>query len=104
MDSERVKTHVDGLDELVGGGIPKGHVVLISGLPGTMKSSLAYSILHRNARTGGLPGVYVSLEQTKPSLERQMEGMGFLAADRRNQGAVVDVAAVRKDVGEGERG
>jgi len=55
MDSERVKTHVDGLDELVGGGIPKGHVVLISGLPGTMKSSLTYAILHRNAQES-LPG------------------------------------------------
>jgi len=102
MQVERVKTYVDGLDELIDGGIPKGHVVLVSGLPGTMKSSLAYAILSRNAALGPEPGVYVSLEQTKPSLERQMEGMGFLAADRRNQVAVVDVAAVRKDVGKGK--
>ena len=102
MDPERVKTHVDGLDELVGGGIPKGHVVLISGLPGTMKSSLAYSMLHGNAMAGGRPGLYVSLEQTKPSLERQMEGMGFLSPDGASRIGIVDVAAIRKDLGKGK--
>ncbi len=102
MEIERVKTYVDGLDDQMGGGIPKGHVVLISGLPGTMKSSLAYSILHQNAMAGGPPGIYTSLEQTKPSLERQMEGMGFVSADRKTSVGIVDVAAVRKDLGKGK--
>jgi len=40
-----IKTFVRGFDEEIGGGIPQGHVVLVAGPPGTMKSSLAYSIL-----------------------------------------------------------
>ena len=101
MEIERVKTYVEGLDDLVGGGVPKGHVVLVSGLPGTMKSSLTYAILHRNAQES-LPGLYVSLEQTKESLEMQMRGMGFVADDRAKGVAIADVAAIRKDVAKGK--
>src|SRR5438093_670684 len=38
-----VKTHIRGFDEdVLRGGIPQGHVVLVRGASGTMKSSLAY--------------------------------------------------------------
>ena len=46
----RYRTHVHGLDENIGGGIPEGSVVLLSGTAGTMKSSLAYYMLYTNAR------------------------------------------------------
>ncbi len=101
MTTERVKTYVDGLDDQMGGGVPRGHLVLVSGLPGTMKSSLCYSILHQNICAGGDAGLYVSLEQTKRSLEQQMMGMGFSAPDRRDQVVILDVATMRKDVGKG---
>ena len=101
MDIERVKTYVEGLDDVMGGGVPKGHVVLVSGLPGTMKSSLTYAILHGNA-LADVPGLYVSLEQTKESLEMQMRGMGFAAEDRAKGVAIADVAAIRKDVAKGK--
>lgn len=100
MVIERVKTYVDGLDNLMGGGIPKGHVVLISGQPGTMKSSLSYSTLYQNA-VEGVGGLYVSLEQTKGSLMQQMEGMGF-AGEADGRIGIVDVAALRKDLGKGK--
>src|SRR5207249_1691337 len=39
-----VKTHIRGFDEdVLRGGIPQGHVVLVRGASGTMKSSLAYA-------------------------------------------------------------
>ena len=49
---KRVVTNVEGLDELLGGGIPEGNIVLVSGAPGTMKTSLTYHILHTNALDG----------------------------------------------------
>lgn len=95
MEIERIGTGVDGLDPLMGGGVPRGHVVLLSGLPGTMKSSLAFSILHWNARDNAPSGLYMTLEQTKASLERQMAGMGFHSPASRV--AVVDGATLRKE-------
>ncbi|HEY3419266.1 MAG TPA: ATPase domain-containing protein [Methanomassiliicoccales archaeon] len=73
----RYRTHVHGLDENIGGGIPEGSVVLICGTAGTMKSSLAYYMLYTNARDDAVPGLYISLEQSRDSLLRQMHGLGF---------------------------
>ena len=98
MARERIRTYVDGLDDIMRGGIPEGHVVLVSGLPGTMKSSLSYSILHHNAVHEGRSAVYVSLEQAKASLEGQMEGMGF-GGHENARVKVADLAALRKQLG-----
>src|SRR5207237_1139508 len=59
------------------GGIPWGHLVLIEGAPGTMKSSLAFSILLHNAAKEGLHCLYLSLEERASSLLRQMGSLGL---------------------------
>ncbi len=73
----RICTHVVGLDDALGGGVPWGHVVLIQGAPGTMKSSIGFSILLNNAAKAGLHCLYISLEERAPSLLRQMASLGF---------------------------
>lgn len=74
---KRIKTYVQGLDEHMEGGIPEGSVALICGTPGTMKSSLAYSILYNNAVNEGLKGIYITLEQEKESLMQQMRRLNM---------------------------
>jgi len=99
MVIERIPTFVDGLDETLGGGLPVGHVILLSGLPGTMKSTLAYAILHGNARKRGAKGLYVTLEQTRKSLEAQMESMGFDVDAVRGDVHLLDVGTIQKELG-----
>ena len=99
MELQKIATHVDGLDPLLGGGIPKGHVVLLSGLPGTMKSSLAYAILSSNAKMRRAKCVYVTLEQTRSSLEAQMETMGFPVEEVIGYVHLMDVGTIQKDFG-----
>lgn len=99
MESKKIPTHVEGLDEALGGGIPVGHVVLVSGLPGTMKSSLSYAILHGNARDHHSKALYVSLEQTRKSLESQMASMGFDVDAVRGDVHILDVGTIQKEVG-----
>ena len=101
MTRQRIRTYVDGLDDIMRGGIPEGQVVLVSGLPGTMKSSLAYSILYHNAVHDGKGSVYVSLEQTRASLEGQMGGMGFAESAGEARVSVADLASLRKQLGRG---
>ncbi|MFQ5553017.1 MAG: RAD55 family ATPase, partial [Thermoplasmata archaeon] len=50
---ERVPTFVEGFDQALGGGIPEGSVVLVCGTPGTMKTSLVFSVLYHNVREKG---------------------------------------------------
>lgn len=71
------KTYIAGFDETLDGGIPPGHIILLSGAPGTMKSTLAFSILYNNAKEDLINGLYVTLEQSRESLVRQMEKLGM---------------------------
>ena len=98
METKKIKTYIDGLDEILGGGLPVGHVVLLSGPPGTMKSTLSYAILHRNARERGARCLYVSLEQSRKSLEDQMAAMGFDVAVVRGDVHILDVGTIQKEI------
>ncbi len=91
------KTFVNGFDEVLGGGIPRGHVVLIMGAPGTMKSSLGYSTLFHNAKKAGIPGAYISLEQNRSSLVFQMSKLG-MNPEPKDKLKVIDVATIRKNM------
>jgi len=71
-----ISTYVAGLDKALDGGIPEGNTVLIVGGPGTMKSTFAYSVLHRNAMNG-TPGLFVSLEQPASDVVQKMAALGM---------------------------
>ncbi|MFQ6013261.1 MAG: RAD55 family ATPase [Thermoplasmata archaeon] len=93
MPSGYVPTYVRGLDELLGGGIPEGSVVLVTGTPGARKSSLVFHILHHNARLGR-PGLFIALEQSEKDL---MAGMRKLGLDGLSEKKlyVMDTTALR---------
>jgi len=98
VERTRIKTYVRGFDEAVGGGLPEGYVVLISGAPGTMKSSLAFSILYQNALREGKKGAYFTLEQSKDLLLEHMASMG-MADDRAWENLVLmDMGNIRKNL------
>jgi len=74
---ERYKTFVKGLDERMEGGIPAGHIVLLAGRAGSMKSTLAFNILYNAAKTSNKRSIYISLEQRSDSMLRQMSKFGM---------------------------
>ncbi len=99
METKKTLTYVDGLDDVLGGGLPTGHVVLLSGLPGTMKSTLAYAILQNNALQRHAKAIYVTLEQSRASLLAQMATMGFDTDKVRGDLHLLDVGAIQKGIG-----
>ena len=58
----RLLTGVPGLDEVLGGGLPRGYSLLIAGPSGSGKSTLAASFLAEGARIGET-GVIAAFEQ-----------------------------------------
>ncbi|MCX8173647.1 MAG: RAD55 family ATPase [Thermoplasmata archaeon] len=92
----RLKTHVDNLDAIMEGGVPEGNVVIIFGKPGSMKSSLAYSILHNNMELEGKKALYVCLEQSSASLISNMEGLGFKPPTGHSDMNILDIGILRK--------
>ena len=45
-EMDRIPTHIEGLDEKMQGGIPQGHICIVAGASGAMKSSLTFSMLY----------------------------------------------------------
>ena len=90
---DRVKTHIQGFDEAIGGGVPKGHVVLVSGSPGTMKTSVTFSILYNNVKAGS-KGLYISLEENHDDLKGAMEDLGMSGIDGMEL-YILDVSKIR---------
>jgi len=91
----RVRTYIEGLDETIAGGIPWGHVVLIEGSPGTMKSSIGFSILLHNAARDGRHCLYLSLEERTSSLLKQMSSLGLHLHVNRGSLVVLDPRAAK---------
>ncbi|MCI4371130.1 MAG: AAA family ATPase [Thermoplasmata archaeon] len=77
---DRLKTYVEGFDEALGGGIPRGSIVLVAGTPGTMKTALTFSILYENVKAGS-KALYISLEESQEDLRASMEELGLTGLD-----------------------
>ena len=70
-------TGIQGLDEITGGGLPRGRPTLICGGPGCGKTILAMEFLINGAREFNEPGVFVSFEETIDDLTQNFASLGL---------------------------
>jgi circadian clock protein KaiC len=63
----RVLTGIEGLDRMLGGGIPQGNQVILAGGPGAGKTLLSMEFLYRNAKQGANSAM-ISFEESKEGL------------------------------------
>ncbi|TLZ52298.1 MAG: hypothetical protein E6K18_03205 [Methanobacteriota archaeon] len=98
MGKNRVRTFVTGFDESLNGGIPDGYQVLVSGAPGTMKSSLCFSIAYNNALRTGLNCAYITLEQGKDLLLEHMHSLGMDDPKAYEHLSILDMGTIRKNL------
>ncbi len=95
---ERIRTFIHGFDEKLEGGIPEGHIVLLAGEPGTMKSTIAFNIIYQNALRDDRPGTYVSLEQSRDNLTRHLQQMSLSPRDVESKVSIVDLGMIRRNL------
>ena len=73
-----VQTGIPGVDDILGGvGIPGGHTILISGGPGSGKTTFAIQFLHQGATESGEPGLYITLDEEPEDMKRNMSQFGW---------------------------
>jgi circadian clock protein KaiC len=95
-------TGIEGLDRILGGGLPVGRPTLLRGGPGTGKTVTALSFLcHRVAV--GEAGVLVSFDESPEALLGYAEAFGFPARAYRDDGRL-QVLDMRPDRGESMAG
>src|SRR5271163_4553255 len=70
-------TGIQGLDEITGGGLPRGRPTLVCGGAGCGKTLLAAEFLVRGAVQFGEPGVFMAFEETEAELKANVASLGF---------------------------
>ena len=73
----KTPTGIQGLDEVTGGGLPKGRPTLICGSAGCGKTLLAMEFIVRGATEFNEPGVFMAFEETAKDLTQNVVSLGF---------------------------
>jgi KaiC domain protein len=73
---EVLNTGVTGLDEMLEGGIPAGHIIAILGSPGTGKSTFALRFIYTGLQKGE-SCIYLSLEESEENIIKTASMFGW---------------------------
>ena len=90
-------TGIQGLDEITGGGLPRGRPTLVCGGAGCGKTLLAAEFLVRGAAQFDEPGVLMAFEETEKELKANVASLGFdLEGLVRRKKIVVDYVHIER--------
>jgi circadian clock protein KaiC len=70
-------TGISGLDDITGGGLPRGRPTLVCGSAGSGKTMLAMEFLIHGAMQFGEPGVFIAFEEAALDLAKNVASLGF---------------------------
>jgi circadian clock protein KaiC len=95
-------TGINGLDEITGGGLPRGRPTLVCGGAGCGKTLLAMEFVVRGAVNYDEPGVFMSFEETSEELAKNVASLGFdlLELENKKLLAMEFVYIERRDIEE----
>ena len=93
----KAPTGIQGLDEITGGGFPRGRPTLICGSAGAGKTLLAMEFLVCGAIEYDEPGVFMAFEETASELAQNVRSLGFdLDELARQKKLVVDYVRIER--------
>jgi circadian clock protein KaiC len=93
----KAPTGIEGLDQITGGGLPRGRPTLVCGTAGCGKTLFAMEFLVRGATQFGEPGLFVAFEETADELRDNVRSLGFdLDAMARSGQLLVDHVRVER--------
>ncbi|WP_340101898.1 ATPase domain-containing protein [Salinibaculum salinum] len=87
LDTCRLRSGIDNLDDLLGGGLERGTVTFISGPTGVGKTTTATQFL-AEAANQGMDSIAYLFEEGTDTFTHRSESMGIPLSDLREQGAV----------------
>jgi circadian clock protein KaiC len=89
LELPKTPTGISGLDEVTGGGLPRGRPTLICGPAGCGKTLLALEFLVRGITQFNEPGVLVAFEESAKDLIANVASLGFDLAKLEADGQLV---------------
>ena len=73
----KVKTGIPGLDSIMSGGLKKDRPVIISGPPGSGKTTFGLQFLYSGAKDFDEPGVYITMSQNIDEVKNDCKSFGW---------------------------
>lgn len=91
-------TGVEGLDDLISGGLPRGRTILVVGGPGTGKTILASQFLYKGISKYNENGIFVSLDEGKNHFYSEMLKFGwdFKKAEEEGKFSFIDATRLSR--------
>ncbi|WP_181685599.1 KaiC domain-containing protein [Halorhabdus salina] len=91
----RIDLGIEGLDEMIQGGVPQRHLMVVIGSPGTGKTTFGLQFLHHGLENGE-NAVFITLEQSRESIldTADERGWAFKQYERDDKLAIVDLDPV----------
>lgn len=74
---ELMKTGVNGLDQVLKGGLRKNSTVLITGAPGTGKTILALQFIYNGAKKYNENGIFIATEDLLSDIRKNVKNLGM---------------------------
>ena len=89
---DRISSGVKGLDEILGGGFPKGRTILVVGSPGSGKTILAMQFLRAGA-IAGERSIYVTFDEKPEQVKQNVSEFGWDLDRLEEEGRILFVDA-----------
>ncbi|GGJ40073.1 KaiC [Pseudomonas avellanae] len=83
MNTSKAATGIEGLDDILAGGLSRNHIFLLEGEPGTGKTTIALQFLQEGARAGEV-SLYITLSETERELRDGAASHGWQLDERIN--------------------
>lgn len=96
---DRVKSGIQGFDELIEGGFPRGTTVLVTGPTGSGKTTFGVQFVYKGVELYNEPGVIVTLEERAQDLRREMKAFGWDIEKYEEEGKLAIIDGVSSVVG-----
>jgi KaiC/GvpD/RAD55 family RecA-like ATPase len=102
---ELVETGIIGLDRIIGGGLPRGRTILVSGPAGAGKSTFGIQFLYHGIVSGGESGIFVSFDEHPAHVREECLNFGWNLNDleKDNLLVLIDGFSPRAGVGSEEK-
>ena len=88
MEVERIKTGIQGLDQVLKGGLRRNSSILVTGAPGTGKTILALQFIYYGAKDHNENGIFISTEESLDVLDQSARNMGMDLASMVKKGNI----------------
>ncbi len=85
---EQISTGIKGLDELLGGGLPKGKCVLVVGSPGSGKTTLITQFLYSGSLSGER-GLYITMDEKPEQIKENFLSFGWNLDQLEKDGKII---------------